>query len=102
MGATGARGATGAKGLDGVGISSVVVSSDGSLIVTLSDGSTQNAGVVRDHVIEQQVQTNTLSIESVRSMATVALILAACSLLWNLVSAVLLLLKLKKEGSLIA
>jgi hypothetical protein len=50
IGATGEKGDTGSRGQDGkdgVGISNVEINDDGYLIVTLTDGSTINAGSVR-------------------------------------------------------
>jgi len=46
-GKDGEQGADGKDGIDGVGISDVIINSDGELIMILSDGTTKNLGVVK-------------------------------------------------------
>lgn len=47
IGIQGIPGAQGARGLQGVGIASSAIDSSGNLILTLTDGSTKNAGMVK-------------------------------------------------------
>ena len=53
-GADGKDGTNGTNGQDGVGVSSVMVDKDGNIIVTLTDGSTHQAGSVP--VTKEEVQ----------------------------------------------
>ncbi len=81
-GKDGSDGKDGMDGTDGSGIDDASIDEDGYLILTMSDGTTINAGLVRENTAIEEVSHKT----STRALATAAVSLSCLSLLINLAS----------------
>ncbi len=103
-GKDGKDGKNGVDGKDGNGIVDIKFNENGDLIFTMTDGSTINAGKApQDENASVQAMagvsnTNDGDMTTVRTIATIAIVLSALSLLWNVVALVISLTKKKRIG----
>lgn len=72
-GATGATGETGANGKDGVGISKTEINDKGELVITYTDGTVANLGVIVPQTTEESGCGSSIAGASVACMAIAAL-----------------------------
>ena len=78
----GQDGKDGQDGAVGRGIDNAMIDNDGYLILTMTDGSTINAGLVRDTSAVANKEANDSA--TAKSLATAAVGLSGTSLLWNI------------------
>ena len=81
-GQNGQDGKDGQDGTAGRGIDNAVIDNDGYLILTMTDGTTINAGLVRDTSAVANKEANDSA--TAKSLATAAVGLSGASLLWNI------------------
>ena len=81
-GQNGQDGKDGQDGAAGRGIDNAMIDNDGYLILTMTDGSTINAGLVRDTSAVANKEANDSA--TAKSLATAAVGLSGTSLLWNI------------------
>ena len=81
-GQNGQDGKDGQDGAVGRGIDNAMIDNDGYLILTMTDGSTINAGLVRDTSAVANKEANDSA--TAKSLATAAVGLSGTSLLWNI------------------
>lgn len=93
-GKDGTDGKDGQNGSDGRGIENAAINEDGHLILTMSDGTTINAGLVRDDTIATNASADTTT----RTIATAAAVCSDISLLWNIISLIAVLIEKKKNN----
>ncbi len=87
--------------VDGDGIVSAKMNEKGELVLTLADGSTFHA-VNADASVKAMASVSDINngdMNTVKTIATIALILSAVSLLWNVVSLTVTLIKKKRDVS---
>ena len=82
-GQNGQDGKDGQDGTAGRGIDNAMIDNDGYLILTMTDGTTINAGLVRDTSAVANKEANDSA--TAKSLATAAVGLSGASLLWNIV-----------------
>lgn len=93
-GKDGTDGKDGQNDSDGRGIENAAINEDGHLILTMSDGTTINAGLVRDDTIATNASADTTT----RTIATAAAVCSGISLLWNIISLIAVLIEKKKNN----
>ena len=81
-GQNGQDGKDGQDGTAGRGIDNAMIDNDGYLILTMTDGTTINAGLVRDTSAVANKEANDSA--TAKSLATAAVGLSGASLLWNI------------------
>ena len=81
-GQNGQDGKDGQDGTAGRGIDNAMIDNDGYLILTMTDGTTINAGLVRDTSTVANKEANDSA--TAKSLATAAVGLSGASLLWNI------------------
>ena len=81
-GQNGQDGKDGQDGAAGRGIDNAMIDNDGYLILTMTDGTTINAGLVRDTSAVANKEANDSA--TAKSLATAAVGLSGASLLWNI------------------
>ena len=81
-GQNGQDGKDGQDGTAGRGIDNALIDNDGYLILTMTDGTTINAGLVRDTSTVANKEANDSA--TAKSLATAAVGLSGASLLWNI------------------
>ena len=81
-GQNGQDGKDGQDGTAGRGIDNALIDNDGYLILTMTDGTTINAGLVRDTSAVANKEANDSA--TAKSLATAAVGLSGASLLWNI------------------
>ena len=81
-GQNGRDGKDGQDGTAGRGIDNAMIDNDGYLILTMTDGTTINAGLVRDTSAVANKEANDSA--TAKSLATAAVGLSGASLLWNI------------------
>ena len=81
-GQNGQDGKDGQDGAAGRGIDNAMIDNDGYLILTMTDGTTINAGLVRDTSAVANKEANDSA--TAKSLATAAVGLSGTSLLWNI------------------
>ena len=81
-GQNGQDGKDGQDGTAGRGIDNAMINNDGYLILTMTDGTTINAGLVRDTSAVANKEANDSA--TAKSLATAAVGLSGASLLWNI------------------
>ena len=81
-GQNGQDGKDGQDGAAGRGIDNAMIDNDGYLILTMTDGTTINAGLVRDTSAVANKEVNDSA--TAKSLATAAVGLSGASLLWNI------------------
>ena len=81
-GQNGQDGKDGQDGTAGRGIDNAMIDNDGYLILTMTDGTTINAGLVRDTSAVANKEENDSA--TAKSLATAAVGLSGASLLWNI------------------
>ena len=81
-GQNGQDGKDGQDGAAGRGINNAMIDNDGYLILTMTDGTTINAGLVRDTSAVANKESNDSA--TAKSLATAAVGLSGTSLLWNI------------------
>ena len=81
-GQNGQDGKEGQDGAAGRGIDNAMIDNDGYLILTMTDGTTINAGLVRDTSAVANKEANDSA--TAKSLATAAVGLSGASLLWNI------------------
>ena len=81
-GQNGQDGKDGQDGTAGRGIDNAMIDNDGYLILTMTDGTTINAGLVRDTSAVANKEANDSA--AAKSLATAAVGLSGASLLWNI------------------
>ena len=81
-GQNGQDGKDGQDGAAGRGINNAMIDNDGYLILTMTDGTTINAGLVRDTSAVANKEANDSA--TAKSLATAAVGLSGASLLWNI------------------
>ena len=81
-GQNGQDGKDGQDGAAGRGIDNAMIDNDGYLILTMTDGTTINAGLVRDTSTVANKEANDSA--TAKSLATAAVGLSGASLLWNI------------------
>ena len=81
-GQNGQDGKDGQDGTAGRGIDNAMIDNDGHLILTMTDGTTINAGLVRDTSAVANKEANDSA--TAKSLATAAVGLSGASLLWNI------------------
>ena len=81
-GQNGQDGKDGQDGTAGRGIDNAMIDNDGYLILTMTDGTTINAGLVRDTSAVANKEANDSA--TAKSLATAAVGLSGTSLLWNI------------------
>ena len=81
-GQNGQDGKDGQDGTAGRGIDNAMIDNDGYLILTMTDGTTINAGLVRDTSAVANKEVNDSA--TAKSLATAAVGLSGASLLWNI------------------
>ena len=81
-GQNGQDGNDGQDGTAGRGIDNAMIDNDGYLILTMTDGTTINAGLVRDTSAVANKEANDSA--TAKSLATAAVGLSGASLLWNI------------------
>ena len=81
-GKNGQDGKDGQDGAAGRGIDNAMIDNDGYLILTMTDGTTINAGLVRDTSAVANKEANDSA--TAKSLATAAVGLSGTSLLWNI------------------
>lgn len=99
-GKDGKDGIDGKDGTDGVGVANATIDANGYLILTMTDGSTINAGLVREESVEDLVHnledTTSKDIGSVKTLSIIAIVLSGSSILWQSSKFVIAFLKKKK------
>ena len=96
QGEQGIQGEKGETGADGRGIDNAQIDNDGYLILTMSDGTTINAGLVRDNAVAANGDAAASASGSTRTLATTAVSLSGASLMWNIASLIFSILKKKR------
>ena len=81
-GQNGQDGKDGQDGAAGRGIDNAMIDNDGYLILTMTDGTTINAGLVRDTSAVANKEANDSA--TAKSLATAAVGISGASLLWNI------------------
>ena len=81
-GQNGQDGKDGQDGTAGRGIDNAMIDNDGYLILTMTDGTTINAGLIRDTSAVANKEANDSA--TAKSLATAAVGLSGASLLWNI------------------
>ncbi len=104
-GKDGTDGADGKNGVDGVnGIADIKFNENGELIFTMTDGNTVNAGKMpQDENASVQAtagdsDTDKTDTGTVKTVATLAIVLSAVSLLWNVAALAVTLINKKKSA----
>ena len=95
-GKDGVDGKDGQNGSDGRGIENATINEEGYLVLTMSDGTTINAGLVRDNSVAANAGVSEGE-STTRTIATVAAVCSGISLLWNIISLVVVLIEKKKK-----
>ena len=93
-GQNGQDGKDGQDGTAGRGIDNAMIDNDGYLILTMTDGTTINAGLVRDTSAVANKEANDSA--TAKSLATAAVGLSGASLLWNIAMLALSITKKRK------
>ena len=93
-GQNGQDGKDGQDGTAGRGIDNAMIDNDGYLILTMTDGTTINAGLVRDTSAVASKEANDSA--TAKSLATAAVGLSGASLLWNIAMLALSITKKRK------
>ena len=88
-GKDGVDGKNGSAGKDGVGIKDCKINDNGDLILTLTDGSTINAGSVA------QADDNSTNVST--SLAIAAIVISCASLLWNIITLIIAIVRKKSS-----
>lgn len=98
-GKEGADGKNGLNGKDGVGIKDCKVNDSGDLIVTLTDGSTINAGSVLASTAVN-AQADGTGTNASTPLAVAAIGISSASLLWNIITLIIAIIRKKNNGDL--
>ncbi len=88
VGTDGKDGKDGADGKDGIGIKGCRIDDDGNLILTLTDNTTLEAGNIT--AISDRVSVS-------RPLATAAVSVSGASLLWNIITLVVAIVRKRKS-----
>ena len=94
-GQNGQDGKDGQDGAAGRGIDNAMIDNDGYLILTMTDGTTINAGLVRDTSAVANKEANDSA--TAKSLATAAVGLSGTSLLWNIAMLALSITRKRKK-----
>ena len=94
-GQNGQDGKDGQDGAAGRGIDNAMIDNDGCLILTMTDGTTINAGLVRDTSAVANKEVNDSA--TAKSLATAAVGLSGTSLLWNIAMLALSITRKRKK-----